>query len=87
MTPWSPPAGDGECSLAALIAATAGGMALVVWSQRTPPGDAGIDAALAFAAAVAATAAAAGTAAFVRRRRAVRDGVGARGREGRPHGW
>jgi len=69
MTAWTAPAGDGEGTIAALIAAIATGMAIMLWTQRTPAGDPAVDAACALSAAVAVAAAMAGTVSRLRRRR------------------
>jgi hypothetical protein len=69
MTPWTAPAGDGEGTIATLIAAVAGGVAIMLWTQRTPSGDPAVEAACALAAAVAAAAAGAGAVSALRRRR------------------
>ncbi len=69
MTAWTAPTGDGEATIAALIAAIAAGMAIMLWTQRTPGGDPAVDAACALSAAVAMAAAAAGTLSRLSRRR------------------
>jgi len=76
MTPWTAPEGDGEGAIAALIAATGAGMALMLWTQRPPAGDPAVDAACLLATVVAVVAAGAGGVGLVRRRR--------RGRPARP---
>ena len=75
MTAWRAPEGDGEDTIAALIAAIAGGMGIVLWSQRPEAGDAAIDAVLALSAATTAAAVAA-VWWFRRRRRALTSAVG-----------
>ena len=82
MTPWTAPDGDGEGTLAALIAATGAGMAVMLWTQRTPApaGDPAIEAACVLATVVALVAAGAGAVGVLRRRR--RGGIARRTRTG-----
>ncbi|MFP4359984.1 MAG: hypothetical protein ACLFTG_04795 [Alphaproteobacteria bacterium] len=71
MRPWTAPQGDGEGAIAALIAATSGGMAIMLWTQRpsAPAGDPALDAACVLAALVAVVAASAGGLGLLRRHR------------------
>jgi hypothetical protein len=69
MAAWTAPDGDGEATMAALIATVAAGMATMLWTQRAPAGDPAVDAACVLSLVVALTAAGAGATRLLRRRR------------------